>query len=92
MKKPRLRPRNPLVALAHARGGAGAHEQTTKARRRQDKMALQRELRDTRGDGGGRGRGDSAGGMRDMKWHRQGGADATPFLCRLSRAAALART
>jgi len=82
MKKPQLRPRNPLVAIALARGGAGAHDQTTKARRRQDKMALQRELRDVRDTG--HDRADGAGRGRDSTWHRQGGARAPLSLCRVA--------
>ncbi len=42
--KPRLKPRNPLVAPAKFRK-AGAHEKTVKARRRQDKLALLRAIK-----------------------------------------------
>ncbi len=38
------KPRNPLVALAKFRR-AGRHEKTEKARRRAEKMDLQRQLR-----------------------------------------------
>lgn len=39
-QKPRLTPRNPLVALAHQRQ-AGAHGKTRKAERRQARVRLQ---------------------------------------------------
>lgn len=42
--KPRLKPRNPLIAPAKFRK-AGAHEKTVKARRRQDKLALLRAIK-----------------------------------------------
>lgn len=82
MKKPKLRPRNPLLTIALARGGAGAHEQTTKALRRQDKMALQRELRDVRGSS--RDGADGAERGRHSTWHRQGGAHAPLSLCHVA--------
>lgn len=90
MKKPKLRPRNPLVAIAITRGGAGVHDKTDKARRRKEKVALQRvdpqrelnEARATRGDAFDDG---SGSGARAAKWHRQGGASAPLSLCRVAQ-------
>lgn len=42
--KPKLKPRNPLVAAAKFRR-AGVHEKTTKARRQQDNQALRQAVK-----------------------------------------------
>jgi hypothetical protein len=87
MKKPKLRPRNPLVAIAITRGGAGAHDKTDKARRRKEKVALQRvdpqrELNEARVTRGGDAVDD---GGSAAKWHRQGDASAPLSLCRVAQ-------
>lgn len=90
MKKPKLRPRNPLVAIAITRGGAGAHDKTDKARRRKEKVALQRvdpqrELNEARATRDGDAFSDSGSSARAAKWHRQGGASAPLSLCRVAQ-------
>ena len=90
MKKPKLRPRSPLVAIAITRGGAGVHDKTDKARRRKEKVALQRvdpqrELNEARAKRDCDAFSDSGSSARAAKWHRQGDASAPLSLCRVAQ-------